>query len=120
MLRQIADSRESANTLTFQEAVWVLGVFRHGGCGEWYIRDQWAEPRSVAADYSYSEFEAIALAEIYICDQGMKFRVLSWESTHSHSDASVSDVSHIKLVTSSPVWDFMFRITSTKDEVSSS
>ena len=89
----------SDRPISFEDALVVLSHFRHDGYDDWYIRDQWAEPRQVTADDSLEQFVAIAIAEKYLRDQAMMFRVLSSERTHSESDASTSAVWHIKIVT---------------------
>jgi hypothetical protein len=87
--------------LDFEDAIMVLSHFRHGGYGDWYIRDQWAEPRDMGADpyVGLEEFEAMAIAEKYLRDQAIRFRVLSSERTQSESEANTSAVWHIKIVT---------------------
>jgi hypothetical protein len=88
----------SDRPLDFEDAVCVLGLFRHSGYSEWHIRGEWAEPNHVAADESYEEFEDIAIAEKYLRDHPIRFRLLSSERTHSESDAKVSAVWHIVIV----------------------
>jgi hypothetical protein len=86
--------------LDFEDAIVILSQFCHGGYDKWHIRDVWAEPLSVGADpyAGLEQFEAIAIAEKYLRDHGIRFRVLSSERTHSESDATASAIWHIKIV----------------------
>jgi hypothetical protein len=110
----------SDRPIDFEDAIIVMSHFQHGGYDEWYIRDQWAEPRHVAAEGSYDEFEAIAIAEKYLRNHAIRFRVLSSERTHSESEANASAVWHIKIVNPSPSEDLKDSMKSKNSDASSS
>lgn len=83
--------------IDLEDAVLVLGLFKYEQYDNWYVRDGRAEPKAVVADISLDAFSAIAIAEKYLRDHAITFRVLSSESTHSDSTATVSAVWHIKV-----------------------
>jgi hypothetical protein len=88
-----------AGPIDVADAVAILNHFRHDACDNWYIRGECVDQGPGGDCYVHlSEFEAISIAEKYLRDHPINFRILSWERTHSESDTNVTAVLHINLV----------------------
>ena len=85
--------------LDLEDAIIVLNHFKHEGYNDWYIRGERAESRRGDYYLLLSEFVAVAVAEKYLRDYPINCRLLSSDSTQSDSDANVSAIWQMKIVT---------------------
>ena len=90
----------AAFSISIEDAVKILNFVRHSDYDGWHIWNDFVIP-DFHSDPSirFSKFEALAIAEKYLSCQGIIFRELNSESTHSESDTTAVAVPQINPVT---------------------